>query len=96
MTNWGRNEDEDEKVWENEFNFLIIHIKIRLYGNFHENPLKKMFEPFFRTFLTNWSKNEDEDEKMWENEFHFEYSISKLGYVAIFMKIGEKNFWPTF
>ena len=87
MTYPGKNEDEHEKVWENEFNFLIIHIKIRLHGNFHENLLKKKFNPFFRTFLTNRGKNEDEDENIWENEFNFfELSISKLSSMELFKK----------
>ena len=46
----GKNEDEHEKVWENEFNFLIIHIKIRLHGNFHENLLKKNLTHFLGHF----------------------------------------------
>ena len=45
------------------------------------------FDPFFRTFLTNQAKKENEDEKIWKNESDFELLISKLGYVAIFMKI---------
>ena len=32
-----KNEGKDEKNWENEFDFWILHIKIRLYINFHEN-----------------------------------------------------------
>ena len=30
LTNRGKNEDEDEKMWKNEFDFRILHIKIRL------------------------------------------------------------------
>ena len=37
LTNWGKNEDEKLKNWETEFNLLILHIKTRLYENFHEN-----------------------------------------------------------
>ena len=37
MTNQGKNEDEEEQNWENEFDPWTFHIKIRLYGNFHEN-----------------------------------------------------------
>ena len=29
--------NEDEKIWENEFNLWILLIKIKLFGNFHEN-----------------------------------------------------------
>ena len=47
MTNRGKNEDEDEGIWENEFNFGILHIKIRLDGTFHKNLRKKFsFEIF--------------------------------------------------
>ena len=48
---------------------------------------KKNFDPFFRTFLTNRGKNENEDEKYGKMSPIFELSISKLDYVAIFMKI---------
>ena len=30
LTNRGKNEDEDEKIWENEFDFRILHTKISL------------------------------------------------------------------
>ena len=46
MTNWGKNEDEDEKLWENKFDFWILHIKIRLYGNFDVNLLTRSVDPF--------------------------------------------------
>ena len=42
LTNRGKNEDEDKKSWESEFNFSILHVKIRLYRNFHKN-LKRNF-----------------------------------------------------
>ena len=35
----------------------------------------------------NDAKNEDEDEKVGRMTLIFEFSISKLGYMAIFMKI---------
>ena len=40
LTNHGKNEDINEKIWENKFDLWILHIKIRLYGNFHENLRK--------------------------------------------------------
>ena len=43
----GKNEYEDEKIWNNEFDFLILHIKIRLCVTFHEN-LRQNFS--FRNF----------------------------------------------
>ena len=61
-------EDDYEKDWKNEFDFWLLHIKIRLYGNFHEN-LRKKIDPFFKIFLTNQGKNEGVNEKNWENEF---------------------------
>ena len=52
----------------------------------------KKFNPFYSTFLTNQGKNEDEDEKIGKMSPISEFSMSKLGYVAIFMKIQENNF----
>ena len=49
LTNRGKNEDEDEQIWKNEFEYWIPHI--RLCSNFHENLRKKNFDPFFKTFL---------------------------------------------
>ena len=71
LTNPGKNENEDEKIWKNESDFWILHVKIRLCGNFHENVRKKFFDPFFKTFLTNRGKNKTEDEQIWENESDF-------------------------
>ena len=45
----------------------------------------KKWEKNFDSFLTNQGKNEDEDEKIWEMISIFEFSISKLGYMAISM-----------
>ena len=36
-----KNEDEDEKIWENACDLCILQIKIRLYRNFHESLEKK-------------------------------------------------------
>ena len=41
LTNRGKIKNENEKIGENEFDFSIIRIKIRLYDNFHGNLLKK-------------------------------------------------------
>ena len=46
---------------------------------------------FFRTFLPNWGKNENEDKKYGKMSSIFEFSILKLGYVAILMKIWKKK-----
>ena len=98
LTNRGKNEIINEKIWENEFDLWILHIKVRLYSNFYENLWKKNFDQFFRTLLTNPGKNEIEDEKYEKMNSIFEFSISKLGYVAVFMEISEKNLekWVQF
>ena len=50
LTNWGKNKDVNEKMWENKFDLWILCIKIRLYGNFHENLRKKCFTHFLNHF----------------------------------------------
>ena len=40
-----KNKDEDEKIWKNEIDFWIVHIKIRLYGNFDVNLWTKNLGP---------------------------------------------------
>ena len=45
MTNWDKNEDENEKTWENKSDFWILYIRIKLNGNFHENLWEKTFDP---------------------------------------------------
>ena len=46
LTSQGKYENEDEKARENEFDFSILHIKIRLCGSFHENLRKKFLTHF--------------------------------------------------
>ena len=46
--------------------------------------------------MSSWGKNEDKDEKHGNMSSNFEFSISKLGYVAVFMKIWEKIVDPFF
>ena len=50
LTNWGKNKDVNEKMWENKFDLWILRIKIRLYGNFHENLRKKCLTHFLNHF----------------------------------------------
>ena len=51
LTNRGKNENEDEKIWgRNEFNFWILHIKIRLCCNFHKIGEKKKLTHCIRHF----------------------------------------------
>ena len=77
MTNQGKNENEDGKSSENEFDLWIFHIKIRLYGYFHENLRRKMtwkcsltVSPFNSDYLPEKdgkkfdAKNEDDNEKI--------------------------------
>ena len=82
-----QNENEDEKNWENKFDFRIWQIKIRLYDNFHENLRKKEIGPFFKTFLTNWGKAKVKMKKFGKISSIIEFSILKLGGMAILMKI---------
>ena len=56
-----------KKIWENEFKFWSLHIKISLYDNFYEN-LKKNWQ-FLKTFLTNRGKSKAKDDTIWKNEF---------------------------
>ena len=94
LTNRGKTEDENEKIWKNELNFLILHIKIRLYGNFYENMLKKVLTHFFGHFWLIEAKTKMKVKKYGKMSSIFEFSISKLRYVGIFMKVWEKVFDP--
>ena len=71
MTNQGKNEDEDEKIWENVFNFQILHISKLAYVVILMKIGEQIFDSFFKRFLTNQGKNKDEDEKICENDFNF-------------------------
>ena len=93
LINRGKNENEIEKIWKIESNFWILYIKIRFYGDFHENQKKKKFDRFFKTFLTNRGKMKMKMKKFGIINSIFQFSTSKLGYLAIFMKILEKLFW---
>ena len=42
-----KNEDEDEKICKNEFDFWILHITIRLCDHFHGNLRRKKNWHFF-------------------------------------------------
>ena len=77
LTNRGKNKDEDKKVWKNEFDFWIFHIKIRFCGNFHENLGKKIFDPFCRTFWLIKAKMKTGMKKYGKMSLIFEFSISK-------------------
>ena len=96
MTNLGKNEDVNETIWENEFNFWILHIKIWLYGNFDVNLETKKFYSFLGHFWLVEAKMKMEMKKYGKTSLIFKFFISKLGYMGLFIKIWEKNFWPVF
>ena len=75
-----KNDDKDEKNWENELEneFWIIQIKIGLQGNSYENLRQKVFDSFFKTFLTDRGKNKNENEKLLKIEFGFWFSTWKF------------------
>ena len=76
--------------------FLIIHIKIRLQGKFYENLLKKSLTHVLGHFWLIKAKTKMKMKKYRKMSSIFEFSTSRLGYVAIFIKIGVKKFWPFF
>ena len=91
MTNWGKNENEGEKVWENIFNFWIFHIKMRICGNFHENWRKKFLTDFLRHFWLTEAKIKMKTKKLAKMISIFDFSIWKLGYMELFIKMWEKK-----
>ena len=96
MTNQGKNENEDEKNWKNEFNFLILDIRIRLYGNFHENRRKTFLTLFLLYFWQIEAKMTMKIKKNGKISSIFEFSISKLLYTELFIKIWERCFWNLY
>ena len=78
-----------KKIWENEFNFWSLHIKISLYDNFYEN-LKKI-DHFLRYFWLIEAKGKLKMIQFGKMSLIFEFFWSKLGYMAIFIKISEKR-----
>ena len=96
MTNWGKNEDEGEKIWENVFNFSILHIKIRICGNFHENRWKRFLTHSLRHFWLIEAKMKMKMKNNGKMSWIFKFSISKLGYMELFIKIWEKGSFEIF
>ena len=110
LTNWGRNKDKEEKNSKNKFDLLFLHIKIRIYGNFHENLRKKWNEKVISLFhystLTVWwrwekswyqKKKKNEDEKISKNEFEFWILHAKIKLCDNFHKnLRRKQFDPFF
>ena len=95
MTNWGKNEDEDEKIWENELDFWILHIKIRFNETLHKNLWKKCLTQVLGNFWLIEAKTKMKMKKYGgEMSSIFGFSISKLGCVAIFIKLEREKNWP--
>ena len=45
-----KNEDHDEKMWKNEFDFWIFQVKVRLHDNFYENLGRKNLTLLYKIF----------------------------------------------
>ena len=75
----------------NEFEFWILHVKIRLHINFHENLRKKILIYFLKQFWLIKAKAKMNMKKIGKMSMTFKFSWSKLGYMAVFMKIWGKN-----
>ena len=87
LTNRGKNEDEDEKIWENDLNFSILHIKIRLYSNFDVNLWTKNFGPYLEHFF--WlieAKAKMKIKKIGKLSSNFEFWISKYWEISFLSK----------
>ena len=91
MTNWGKNEDEDDKILEKEYGFSAHHPKASLYTNFYENLGKT-----FSVILTDPGKNEDKDEKIKKTSTNFEISTLKLDGLQNVIKIWGKKCFKCF
>lgn len=61
---WGKNEDEDEKISESEYYFWTLHLDSNM--NFNGNLRKENWSHFWSIFMI-----KDEDDKSWGNEFDF-------------------------
>ena len=80
-----KNDDRDGKVWKNEFDFSIFHIKIWLHDNFHENLRTKNLTHSLRHFWLIETKMKMKMKKCAKMCSTFKFSLSKLGFVAILM-----------
>ena len=85
-----------KRFGKNEFDFWIFHIKIRLYKNFHEILWKKNMTNFLSHFLLIKAKIKMKIKKSGKVSSIFKLSISKIGYIANFMKICIKIFDQLF
>ena len=96
MTNRNKNENGDKKISKNEFDFSILDIKTRLYKNFHENLRKQFLTHSLSHFWLIEAKMKMKIKKFGKMSLIFDLSVSKLGYMAIFIRICLKNFHPFF
>ena len=57
-----------DEIPKNKPEIRILHPKIRLYTNFHENLIKKILTQFLTDFRLIEAKNEDKDEEILKNK----------------------------
>ena len=96
LTNQDKTEDVDKKIWENEFSFWVLHVKIRLRGSFHENLREKILTHFWRHFWPIETKMKMKMKKIWKNEFDFWIAHVKSRLYGNFYENRRKNFDPFF
>ena len=78
-------------------NFWILHIKIWLSSNFHENQRKKFLNHFLKHFWpVSKTKMKMKMKKFGKISSSFGFSISKLDYKELFTKIWEKRVFLKF
>ena len=76
------------KIWENEFDFWILYIKIRLHGTFHKNLRKK---GFFGIFTCERHTKTEVLKGLMVFQRFFNFFSSILGLSFYFIR--SSNFW---
>ena len=76
------------KIWENEFEFWILYIKIRLHGTFHKNLRKKVF---FGIFTCERHTKTEVSKGLMVFQRFFNFFSSILGLSFYFIR--SSNFW---
>ena len=84
-----------KKNWENKFDLWILRIKIRFYGNFHENLWKKRLTHFLGHFWLIVAKMKMKM-KIWKKKLDFWILDIKIRLCGSFHENLWKNFWPIF
>ena len=74
----------------------FLHIKIKLYGHFNPNLWTKNLDPFLGHFWVIETKIKMNMKKRGTKSSNFQFSISKLGFMELFLKISEKRFFLKF